>query len=215
VDARGGWRMNTGRACVAVVLLAVAAVATRTASGNAGGRDIALGTLPYTVGTWNGTDAPPLDAETERTLAADAILNRTYLAGSDAVGLYIAYYRAQRPGVSVHSPLHCLPGTGWEAEDTRTIALNGAAADSQMKRLIVRKNLNRAVVLYAYSVRGRLVADEVLSKVWLLRDRIQRGRGDAALVRIVVPVTETIEAAEKRGLAFTRDFLPYVLHLWS
>src|SRR6266487_2838368 len=145
---------------------------------------------------------------TRRAAVAAALLNRTYLAGNEAVGLYIAYYRAQRPGVSVHSPLHCLPGTGWEAEDARTIDFAGAAADSQMKRLIVRKNLNRAVVLYGYSVQGRLIADEMLSKLWLLRDRIQRGRGDAALVRVVVPVTGTIEAAERRGLAFTRDFLP-------
>jgi EpsI family protein len=207
--------MNTGRAAVAVALLVFAAGATRIAPANHGGRDIALGTLPYTIDTWNGTDAPPPDEETERELAADAVLNRTYLAGSDSVGLYIAYYREQRPGVSVHSPLHCLPGTGWEAEDARTIEVAGAAANSQMKRLIVRKNLNRAVVLYAYSVQGRLIADEMLSKLWLLRDRIQRGRGDAALVRIVVPVTETIEAAERRGLAFTRTFLPYVLQLWS
>jgi len=208
--------MNTRRAAVAAVLLASAAAVTRIAPRDPGGHDVALGNVPYTIGTWNGTDAPPMDAETERTLAADAVLNRTYLdAGSDAVGLYIAYYREQRPGVSVHSPLHCLPGTGWEAEDARTIEVAGAAADSQMKRLIVRKNLNRAVVLYAYSVQGRLIADEILSKLWLLRGRIQRGRGDAALVRVVVPVTGTIDAAERRGLAFTRDFLPYVLQLWS
>ena len=215
MGAQGGRSMNTRRAAVAAALLACAAVATRIAPGDAGGPDIALANVPYTIGTWNGTDAAPLDAETERTLAADAVLNRTYLAGNEAVGLYIAYYRAQRPGVSVHSPLHCLPGTGWEAEDARTIDFAGAGADSQMKRLIVRKNLNRAVVLYGYSVQGRLIADEMLSKLWLLRDRIQRGRGDAALVRVVVPVTGTIEAAERRGLAFTRDFLPYVLQLWS
>ena len=215
MGAQGGRSMNTRRAAVAAALLACAAVATRIAPGDAGAHDIALASVPYTIGTWNGTDAAPLDAETERTLAADAVLNRTYLAGNEAVGLYIAYYRAQRPGVSVHSPLHCLPGTGWEAEDARTIDFAGAAAASQMKRLIVRKNLNRAVVLYGYSVQGRLIADEMLSKLWLLRDRIQRGRGDAALVRVVVPVTGTIEAAERQGLAFTRDFLPYVLQLWS
>jgi EpsI family protein len=207
--------MSTRRAVVAVALLACAAMTPRIASRDRGGHDVALATVPYTIGTWNGTDAPPPDAETERILAADAVLNRTYLAGSNAVGLYIAYYREQRPGVSVHSPLHCLPGTGWEAEDARTIELAGPAAANQMKRLIVRKNLNRAVVLYAYSVQGRLIADELLSKLWLLRDRIQGGRGDAALVRIVVPVTGTIAAAERQGLAFTRDFLPYVLQLWS
>jgi EpsI family protein len=205
--------MNTHRAVVAIVLLAAAAGATHLMRPGSGLPNVELGALPYRIGTWSGTDAPPLDEEVERTLAADAVLNRTYLAGNDTVGLYIAYYREQRPGVSVHSPLHCLPGTGWEAEATRTIDLG--ARDNEVKQLVVRKNLNRAVVYYGYSVHGRLVADEVQSKLWLLHDRISRGRGDAALFRVVVPVTGTVEAAERRGLAFTRDFLPYVVQLWS
>jgi EpsI family protein len=117
--------------------------------------------------------------------------------------------------VSVHSPLHCLPGAGWEAEETSTLAVSASGINGRMKRLVVRKNLDRALVLYAYSVHGRLIASEVQSKLWLLKDRIHGGRGDAALVRIVVPVTGTVAAAEERGLAFTRDVLPHVVRLWS
>jgi EpsI family protein len=215
VDARGGAGMNRRRAGVAVILLGSAVLATRVARGDTRRPDPALDTVPYTIGTWTGKDAPPPDRQTEQILAADAVLHRTYSAGEeDAVGLYIAYYREQRPGVSVHSPLHCLPGAGWEPEDVRTIALDGAAG-SRMKRLIVRKNVNRAVVFYAYSMHGRLVANEVLSKLWLLNDRIRRGRGDAALVRIVVPVTGTLEAAEHQGLTFAQNVLPYVFRFWS
>ena len=205
--------MNRYRAIVAIVLLAAVAAGTQFVRHSQAVSNVELSALPYRIGSWSGTDAPPLDAEVERTLAADAILNRTYLAGNESVGLYIAYYREQRPGVSVHSPLHCLPGTGWEPEATRTIELG--ASDNEIKQLIVRRNLNRAVVYYAYSVHGRLVADEVLSKLWLLHDRIRGGRGDAALFRVVVPVTGSVEAAERQGLAFTRDFLPYVIQLWS
>jgi len=208
--------MNRRRAAVAIVLLASAAATTRAFQAGAGAPAVALEGLPYAIGAWHGEDAPPaVDPETEKTLAADSVLNRTYLAGSEEVGLYIAYYREQRPGVSVHSPLHCLPGNGWEPEDTRTIKIDGPSADSRMKRLLIRKNLNRAVVLYGYSVSGRLIADEVLSKLWLLNNRIQRGRGDAALVRVVVPVYDSVDTAEQLGLEFTRQFLPYVVRLWS
>jgi EpsI family protein len=227
VDAGSGSGMSTARAAIAVVLLASAAVATRIGPAGTPAGNAALDSLPYTIGAWKGADAQPPDADddtdTEQPLDADAILNRTYTPASeaepqsraDAVGLYIAYYREQRPGAGVHSPLHCLPGTGWEPEDARTIDIAGAGTNSRMKRLIVRKNLNRAIVLYAYRVHGRLVANELLSKFWLVNDRIRGGRGDAALVRIVAPVTQTIEAAEERGLAFTRDFLPYIFELWS
>jgi EpsI family protein len=206
--------MSKLRALLAIALLAAAAALTHLGRGGRAVPNVELSAVPYAVGSWRGTDAPPLDPEVERTLAADAVLNRTYLAGGDTVGLYVAYYREQRPGVSVHSPLHCLPGTGWEPEATRTIDLGGTP-DNELKQLVVRKNLNRAVVLYAYSVHGRLIADEIVSKLWLLHDRFRTGRGDAALFRVVVPVTDSVAAAERRGLAFTRDFLPFVVQLWS
>jgi len=40
----------------------------------------------------------------------------------------------------------------------------------------------------------------------------------AALVRIVVPISEragSIEVADRQGLAFARDILPYLSRLWS
>src|SRR2546422_9037128 len=80
VDARSGSGMSMHRVVIAILLLALAAAATRIGGGEAGREDAALSSLPYTIGQWSGTDAPPMDAETERTLAADAVLNRTYLA---------------------------------------------------------------------------------------------------------------------------------------
>ena len=35
-------------------------------------------TVPYTVDSWQGQDAAPLDEATEEELAADLVLNRTY-----------------------------------------------------------------------------------------------------------------------------------------
>src|SRR5437667_250199 len=73
----------------------------------------------------------------------------------------------------------------------------------QARRLIVRKNRDRAVVLYWYAIHGRMLANEVASKAWLLHDSLWFRRSDAALVRIVVPVggADAI-AAEQRGLTF-------------
>jgi len=178
-----------------------------------------LSEMPYDVAVWNGRDAEPLDADTVRILAADDYLNRNYssVAAAAPVNLYVAYYGQQRPGVSVHSPLHCLPGTGWETQDVATVNLQpGDAASGQVRRLIVRKNRDRSVVLYWYAIHGRTLANEVVSKAWLLHDALLLHRSDAALVRIVVPiVANDAAAAELRGLAFARAVQPYLAHLWS
>ncbi len=211
--------MKPVRLALAVGIIAAAAVLTDAARRNqAHVADLAA--LPYRVNAWTGRDAPPLDAETLRVLAADAYLDRNYDAGAahDPINLYVAYYGEQRPGVSIHSPLHCLPGTGWEPLDVGTIDAPFAAASAgRMRRMIIRKDRERAVVLYWYSVHGRMVANEIASKAWLLRDSIRLGRSDAALVRIVVPLAAGSDPreAERRGLSFARDVFPYLQQLWS
>jgi EpsI family protein len=204
--------MSTTRLSIIVTLLAATAVIARASQRQDGAATANLTGLPYAVAGWSGEEGKPLDEETLRVLGADAYLNRTYVERAGApVGLYIAYYGAPRPGVSVHSPLHCLPGTGWEPLDVGTANV----ASNEIRRMVVRKNRDRAVVLYWYAVHGRLVASELTSKLWLLHDGVRYGRRDAALVRIVVPITGSVDEAERRGVAFTRDLLPYLSQLWS
>ena len=209
------------RAFVAIVLILAAGALARAARASAQRPATDLGALPLTIGAWSGRDAGALDEESERILAADAYVNRSYVAptGAAPVGLYIAYYAEQRPGVSIHSPLHCLPGTGWEPLDVSTIALPGGDdGGGRMRRMIVTKNLDRALVLYWYAVHGRMLSGEVASRLWLLHDSLRFHRTDAALVRIVVPVGRdavSVDAAEQQGVAFVRDLLPFLSHLWS
>jgi EpsI family protein len=130
--------------------------------------------------------------------------------------LYVAYYADQRPGVSIHSPLHCLPGTGWEPLDVGVREVSGADGRSgSLSRMVVRKGRDRAVVLYWYAVHGRMIGSELISKAWLLHDSIRFNRRDAALVRIVVPVTDSVDAAERAGITFANLLSPRVAALWN
>jgi EpsI family protein len=209
----------SGRRALAALLMVIGTGAlARAAREQRPAMGAQLASLPYHVSAWTGRDAAAPDAETLRILAADAYLNRSYAGGSGTpIDLYIAYYGRQQPGVSIHSPLHCLPGTGWEPLDIVTLPLAGPGQpDGQVRRLVVRKNMDRAVVLYWYAVHGRMIASEALSKAWLLHDSLRFHRSDAALVRIVVPVGDAgIDAAQREGLAFAHEVIPYLPHLWS
>jgi EpsI family protein len=171
----------------------------------------AIDAVPSTLGPWRGVASTSIDADTERQLAADAYVTRTYTAaGALPVDLYIAYYAQQRPNVSIHSPLHCLPGTGWEPLDVSTIDLGTTAAPQPVRRMIVRKNLDRAIVLYWYAMHGRSAADELTSKMYLLRDSLIAGHSDAALVRVAVPAAGNTDAAERDATAFARALKPHL-----
>jgi len=211
----------SARRLLAVVVLIAATAALVGAAGRSDAvRAARLDTLPYHIAAWSGRDAEPIDEASLRILAADEYLNRDY-AGAGAiapVNLYVAYYGRQRPGVSIHSPLHCLPGTGWEPLEVSTIDVTLAdGAAGRMRRMLVRKNRDRALVLYTYAIHGRMLASEIESKAWLLHDSVRLGRSDAALVRIVVPIAPggDAAAAEQRALGFARDTLPSLRHLWS
>src|SRR5581483_92896 len=167
---RGRLRRSKGAGMTAARALVVAALLVATSAFTASRttpppKPAALDALPFAIGGWRGTAAPPLDAATRRELAADAYVTRTYTAaGAPPVGLYVAYYAQQRPNVSIHSPLHCLPGTGWEPLDVSTVDLTATGAPVAARRMLVRKNLDRAVVYYWYVIHGRVVANEIASK---------------------------------------------------
>ena len=202
--------MSTTRLLVAVALVfgtaAVAAVERRPVTRVADNLNI-----PYAIGSWEGEDAGPLDAETEESIAADQVINRTYLAsGGGATGLYVAYYAQQRPGVSIHSPLHCLPGTGWNVLSTDTIAVDMNGKTGSMRRLIAQKGPERVLILYWYDIQRRMIASDIGSRMQLLSDRVWLGRNDAALVRLAVPVEDSDAEAEQRGLAFARALAPHL-----
>ena len=204
------------RLLVALALVSAVTMITFAAQHTSTPPPVRFDRLPLAVDTWRGTDAGPLDEETARILAADAYVNRSYASAAHApVGFYAAYYAQQRPGVSIHSPLYCLPGTGWEPLDVGSRTLSVAGADYDIRRMVIRKQREQAVVLYWYSVHGRIVGDEFRSKLWLLHDSLRFGRSDAALIRLAVPVTDSVEAAERDALAFGRAFLPSLSHLWS
>jgi EpsI family protein len=209
-------------ACIAVALVLGTGALAQAARSTTIRPAVNLEALPLSIGPWHGADAGRLDDESAQILAADGYLNRSYhtTSGDAALGLYVAYYAAQRPGVSIHSPLHCLPGTGWEPLDVSTIALpverDGDAP--RLRRMVVSKNPDRALVLYWYAVHGRMLAGEMESKLWLLHDSLRLHRSDAALVRIVVPAgrdAASVDGAERQGVAFVRDLLPMLSHLWS
>jgi EpsI family protein len=195
--------MSEWRGLALILILAATALVTRPAQSRT--QNIPpIAELPHAIGEWKGFDDDSLDEATAAELGADAYLTRTYAAGTGPdVGLYVAYYGTQRPGVSIHSPLHCLPGTGWEPVDVTTVPV----AEGTVRQVTMQKNLDRVVVIYWYQLHGRTVASEIKSKVYGLFDRVRRGRSDAALVRIVVPITGEADAAA-RGLSFAGELLP-------
>lgn len=176
-----------------------------------------LSRLSMTIDQWSGRRDADLTPEVLAILGVDDYITRIYRrASSPMVGLYIGYHTSQRQGDTIHSPLNCLPGAGWEPLELnrKTIPVPSGDATSprniEVNRVVIGKGLDRAVVLYWYQSHRRIVASEYWGKVYTVLDSVRYNRTDAAMVRIVVPVPDGVstEMADAEAVTFAQALFP-------
>jgi EpsI family protein len=73
-----------------------------------------------------------------------------------------------------------------------------------INRVVIRKGLERQLVLYWYQSHGHLIASEYWSKFYMVSDAVRLNRTDGAIVRIIAPISEP--AAERTAEASAFDF---------
>jgi len=173
-------------------------------------------TFPRQLGDWTGVPQPPLTEQVAKVLGADDYLTRAYFRpDGTGVGLFVGYWQSQRQGDTMHSPLNCLPGAGWQPVSVGTIGLPDPRAPGTritVNRVVIQKGLEKQLVLYWYQSHGRVVASEYWGKFYLMADAMRLNRTDGSIVRIVSPVPgdgPVPEAlAEGRALEFAGVLLP-------
>ncbi len=156
--------------------------------------------FPAELGRWRQRGADTrFDAQTESVLRADDYLSRDFRRATDGAyaNFYVGYYASQRTGATYHSPLNCLPGSGWAMTNAGVIRITpaGGGAPFEANRYIIESGGQRSLLVYWYQGRGRAVASEYWGKVYTVLDSVARRRSDGAMVRVVVPVVRSEEEA--------------------
>lgn len=177
-----------------------------------------LAHFPVAIEGWTGRDAEPFTPEIVNVLGVDDYINRIYRSDRHAASLYIGYHESQRQGDAIHSPLNCLPGSGWEpvSRSYLDIPVAGAALQGTrhitVNRYVVQKGLEQWVVLYWYHGHGRVVANEYRGKLLMVYDAVRLNRTDASLVRVmsrrIGSGPEAEAAAGTRAAAFVKAMFP-------
>jgi EpsI family protein len=186
----------TRTAIVSACLLATAvAVSAASRTGKVPVR-APLSELPRTLGEWSASNDFTLDEKVLAVLQPDDYVMRDYRrSSSDFAALYIGYHGSQRQGDSIHSPLNCLPGSGWIPTSLGRVVLSvptaeGVTRSVEVNRVVVEKGMDREVVLYWYQSHGRVVASEYWGKFYTVVDAIRLARTDASLIRVVAPLRD-------------------------
>jgi EpsI family protein len=201
-------------AMAALLVLGGAVVNFWAAAGEARAPRRALAEFPAEVGGWRqaGRDAR-FDAATEAVLRADDYVSRDYTGeGGRFASLYVGYYLTQRTGATYHSPLNCLPGSGWQLDDAENVQIKpaGGAPAFEANRYIIRNAGQSQLLIYWYQGRGRAVASEYWDKVYTVLDSIRLRRSDGAMVRVLVPFRGDDREAERTAAQFAAQVAPHL-----
>lgn len=172
-----------------------------------------LSTLPASFQGWESSDQtfPP---EILSNLKVDEYLMRRFSKGGTSIWLFIGYYRHQKEGAVPHSPRHCYPGSGFVSirNGITVIPVNDPGKrEIRPNKYVFAKGAEREVVIYWYQSRGRVIADEYMEKLYLIRDTIFRKRSDGALVRFSISTSEGgVEYASRQLMSFVSAYYPNI-----
>ena len=172
-----------------------------------------VGTMPYQIGDWKGTDVPIRQEELD-ILGPGEYLQREYENASQSepsINLFIPFFPTQKAGDTIHSPDHCLLGAGWFPISREVIQLSRPNGSSMpVKRYVVSKSGERQLVLYWFQAHGRVLASEWQARYYLISDSIYMNRSDGGMVRLMTPMLdgESPDAAQVRMMKFGSQLLP-------
>ena len=174
--------------------------------------------FPAQLGGWQKNKADQvIDDETMKVLRASDYVLRDYRGPDGQIAnFYVGYYASQREGASYHSPLNCLPGSGWTlSEPGKAMISLPDGSHFAANKYIIDNGDSRSLMLYWYQGRGRKVASEYWGKVYTVIDSVRLRRSDGAMVRVTVPVGESEDVALKsaldlstRAVAALPEFVP-------
>ncbi|HEU4711575.1 MAG TPA: EpsI family protein [Pyrinomonadaceae bacterium] len=154
--------------------------------------------FPAQIDNWRqGRPDQILDDATLAVLRASDYLLRDYRrADGQSANFYVGYYASQREGASYHSPLNCLPGSGWTLSEPGKVMIQRPDGTSfAANKYVIENGEYKSLMIYWYQGRGRTVASEYWGKVYTVIDSVRLRRSDGAMVRVTVPFDDSEDAA--------------------
>lgn len=170
-----------------------------------------LAAFPLDIDNWRGSDVSLTESQFS-SLGTRDVLMREYSEGLDdaPVLLHVAFYPRQQQGSTMHSPLHCIPGSGWEAE-RRTLtplSFGKSGRPFDANEVVFRRENQRILVLYWYLEQGAPQSSEFRGAFKTMWNSATEGRSYGCLIRFSTPITTTTRDALERTSALAAATLP-------
>ena len=171
-----------------------------------------LAEIPQRQGAWRMVNQSRFDDQVLEVLKPTDYLARSYVdEDGNRIGLYLGYHGGGPDSGPIHSPKHCLPGSGWQEVSTVAGALAVAGQNIQLVRAVYQNGYSKELFLYWFQVKGKTLSNEYTLKLAEVTNSIFQNRRDSAFIRLAVPFDDDLDKALAVGEQFIRDFYPHIV----
>lgn len=167
--------------------------------------------FPNQVQSWQKSSQSEFSANVLNVLRPTDYLYRQYKdSAGKTVSLYIGYHSGGKDSGGIHSPKHCLPGSGWYEVSSRRGSLTIPGGAINLVRAVYQKAESKELFIYWFQVRDRSISDEYSLKMAEITNSALHSRRDSSFIRVSVPVDTDLDQSVAQGEQFIRDFEPSI-----
>lgn len=170
-----------------------------------------LDEIPLRLDGWTKTEETRFSEAVLEQLRPTDYLYRVYADDTRrSVSLYLGYHGGGPESGPIHSPKHCLPGSGWQNVSEQSKTLTIGDDEVRLVEAVYQNGGQRELFLYWFQVKGATLTNEYALKLAEITNSILHNRRDSTFVRISVPYREGDLGALEVGERFVRDFYPHI-----
>ena len=167
--------------------------------------------IPVQFDDWYMAGQSRFSPEVLQNLQPTDYLYRVYKdKPGNKVTLYLGYHDGGPESGPIHSPKHCLPGSGWFelSQVERTIQASGKSLP--IVEAVYQKGDQKEMFLYFFQVKGQVLTDEYSLKLAEIVNSILHKRRDSAFIRVSVPFQGDSSEAALIGDRFMANLYPHI-----
>ena len=170
-----------------------------------------FGEFPSANAGWRMAGQSSLSQNVIKVLMPTDYLSRRYVAeDGTTVDMYLSYFDGGPNSGGIHSPKHCMPGSGWFEMSSQRTTMELGGETVKLVRAVYAMGEQRELIYYWFDMRGQTMSDEYSLKLAEIKGSMLHSRRDQSFIRISVQAGNNVEAAQERIEDFLRDFYPMI-----
>jgi EpsI family protein len=170
-----------------------------------------LAEIPQQKSGWRMIGQTRFDERVLEVLLPTDYLYRTYADDQGhRLTFYLGYHDGGPDSGPIHSPKHCLPGSGWQELSTTAGVLTVGEEKINLAKAVYQNGHSKELFLYWFQVKGKTLSNEYALKLAEVTNSIFHNRKDSAFIRVSIPFEDDLDKAVSLGERFVRDFYPSI-----